>query len=241
LRPLFDGFTGLHGLIDAILDGSMGEASTDDPVRPRLGHLYLDFHLIVGDPNAPDANDLLAGLTSGDHVAAPDSWEEHLVTLCGDGLQSYERFSCDAPDDWDRTRLGSLRQSLPEGFVLERITHDSVSQFAALADSLVYNFSSTQDFLTRGVGFGIRQTGKEAFVAGCSSFAISPRSLEFEIQTHPDFQRRGFALVTGSRMIEHCLENQLEPCWDAAHEGSALLAERLGFGNRRAYTAYRLE
>jgi hypothetical protein len=39
-------------------------------------------------------------------------------------------------------------------------------------------------------------------------------------------------------MIEHCLENGLEPCWDAAHEGSALLAEQLGFVGRRRYTAY---
>jgi hypothetical protein len=41
-------------------------------------------------------------------------------------------------------------------------------------------------------------------------------------------------------MIEHCLDNGLTPCWDAAHEGSALLAERLGFGKRRPYTAYRV-
>jgi hypothetical protein len=115
-----------------------------------------------------------------------------------------------------------------------------VKEFQALADSLIYNFGSQANFLAHGVGFGVRLPGR-GFVAGCSSFAISSRSLEFEIQTHPDFQRRGLALVTGARMIQHCIENGLKPCWDAAHEGSARLAERLGFVNGTRYTAYRLE
>jgi hypothetical protein len=257
LRPLFDGFVGLHGVIDSILEGTLGDAYADDANNPRIAHIELDFHAIAGDPNSPAAVDALRSIESSHHLAVPESWTDRLMDVRGGDLQPYERFAF-SPGPWDRSTLAALRESLPDGFVLERITSNNVGPFEALADSLVYNFDSTDDFLARGIGFGIfpvtheptssahpepvegRAAEPRTCVAGCSSYAISSRILEFEIQTREDHQRRGLALVTGSRMIKHCLDNGLEPSWDAAHEGSALLAERLGFVNRQNYTAYRL-
>jgi GNAT superfamily N-acetyltransferase len=243
LRPLFRDFPGMHGVIDSVIEGFLGQAYTDDPAAPRVAHLILDFYLIAGDPEAPHARETLASLPSGEHVAVPEAWEDLLVEVGGEGLQPYDRFAYHAPARWDRSALAAFRDSTPDGFTLERITADTVDAFANLSDSLIYNFESPEDFLTRGVGFGLRaqEPGEDSrFVSGCSSYAISSRSLEFEIQTHPDYQRRGFALITGARMIEHCIDTGLEPCWDAAHEGSARLAERLGFADCRPYTAYRL-
>lgn len=239
LRPLFNGFTGLHGVIDSVLDGILGDAYADDLANPRVARLELDFIAIAGDPEAPAAADALRALAPGEHLAIPEAWTSLLLEVRADNLQPYDRFTF-TPAPWDRSALAALRESLPAGFVLERITKNNLEPFEMLADSLIYNFHDPDDFLSRGVGFGIRPHTSNEFVAGCSSFAISRRSLEFEIQTREDHQRRGFALVTGSRMIEHCLDNGLEPAWDAAHEGSARLAERLGFVNRQTYTAYRL-
>ena len=227
----------MHGVIDSVLEGVLGEAWADDPSDPRVARLELDFQLFAGDPHAATAVDELRALPVGEHLAVPDSWTDLLLDAL-DTVQPYDRFDFGQPEHWDRAMLASRSESLPGDLVLERITADTVAAFAKLADSLVYNFKSHADFLARGVGFGIRHEGR--FVAGCASYAISSHSLEFEIQTHPDYQRRGLALVTGSRMIEHCLDNGLTPCWDAAHEGSAALAERLGFGERRPYTAYRV-
>jgi RimJ/RimL family protein N-acetyltransferase len=240
LRPLFEGFTGLHGVIDSVIEGVLGEAYADDPGYPRVGRICLDFNAIAGDPEAPAAAELLASLPAGEHVVVPEAWENLLVEVRGDGLQPYDRFLYRAPGEWDRGRLAAVRRAIPEGLSLEPITEESVAEFAKLADSLVYNFDTYDDFLSRGVGFGIRARAGGEFIAGCSSFAISSRSLEIEIQTHAAYQRRGLALVTGSRMIEYCIEKGLEACWDAAHEGSARLAERLGFVAGQRYTAYRL-
>jgi len=237
LSPLFDGFPGLHGLIDSVLEGVLGNAWSDDPLQPRIARLELDFQLLAGDPNSAPAADTIAAIPSGEHLAVPESWAD-LVMDARETLQTYERFDCPPPKRWDRGHL-TLFQELPDDLVIERITAKTVPAFARLADSLVYNFDSHEHFLERGVGFGIRH--QDRFVAGCSSFAMSSRSLEFEVQTHPDYQRRGLALATCARMIEHCLEHGLVPCWDAAHDGSARLAERLGFEERRPYTAYRLQ
>jgi GNAT superfamily N-acetyltransferase len=238
LRPLFEDFPGLHGVIDSVLEGVLGEARVDDIAQPRIARLELDFHLIGGDPEAPAAAHAVRSVPAGEHFGISERWAG-LVMGRREDVQPYKRVSFAQPRRWERARLVELCGRLPDGFGLERITNDNIAAFEQLADSLVYNFASHADFIARGVGFGIRHRG--SFVAGCSSFAISSHSLEFEIQTHQDYQRRGLALVTGARMIEHCLDHDLSPCWDAAHEGSARLAERLGFGRRMPYTAYRIE
>jgi len=122
------------------------------------------------------------------------------------------------------------------GFSLRRISAGDVARFSRLADSLVYNFATLEEFAARGVGFGVEHKGR--YVSGCSSFAVSSRSLEFEIQTHPDFLRRGLASACAAAMIEYCLEHGLRPCWDAHNDVSAALATKLGFTNPAPYTAY---
>lgn len=215
----------------------MGEAVADNLAAPRFARLSVDdFHLIAGDPDAPGAVDVFRRIREGDSVVIPESWS----ALVPDTAESYDRFSFACPERWDRAHLSSLRAGLPAGFTLARVTPATVKAFEGLARSLVGNFDSHKDFLARGVGFAVTNDAGGEIVAGCSSYAISSNSLECEIQTHPDYQRRGLALVTGATMIEHCLDSGLEPCWDAAHEGSAVLAERLGFVGRRRYTAYYL-
>jgi len=140
------------------------------------------------------------------------------------------------PGDWDRGRLRDLKESVPVGFSLGRIAAGDAAHFSRLADSLVYNFPTLEEFAVRGVGFGVEHKGR--YVSGCSSFALSSRSLEFEIQTDPDFRRRGLASACAAAMIEYCLEHGLRPCWDAHNDVSAAPATKLGFTNPTPYTAY---
>jgi RimJ/RimL family protein N-acetyltransferase len=239
LRPLFDGFPGLHGAIDAVLEGVNGDAFVDDVDAPRVAKLVLsDFHMVAGDPAAPTARTVLAAVPAGDWVACPEPWEE-LLWESERPMMVTERFAFTAPEGWDMERVRATKSGLPPGFSLVRVTADTVAEFGELNESFVENFGTLERFLEQGVGFAVRDLETDRLVAGCSSFAISSRSLEFEIETHRDYERRGLALVTGSALIEWCVENGLEACWDAAHEGSARLAERLGFVDGRAYYAYR--
>lgn len=237
LALLFEGFPGLRGAVDAVLDGAMGEAWADDLVSPSVARLRLDFELLAGDPSHPAAAAAVRSLREGAHVVAPESWTD-VVTGSWAAVQPYERTEFSA-GTWDLAALRA-RQALPDGFSLVRVDTRTVGAFAQLDPAFVYNFRSHEDFLARGAGFGVLTPAGE-FVAGCSSYAVSSRSLEFEIETDEAYQRRGLAVVTGSRMLEHCLETGLVPCWDAAHEGSARLALKLGFVNPRPYTAYHLE
>jgi GNAT superfamily N-acetyltransferase len=239
LRPLFEGLPGVHGCLDAVLDGGMGTAHIDDARRPTAAFVRLeDFCLVAGDATLAVAEEAIRSLRRPATVIPSDaSWERLLRRLFGDGLRTRTRVQF-RPGRWDEAHLRGFIGALPGGFTLKRITAADAARFEALAGTLVSNFGSPEEFAARGVGFGIEHEGR--FVSGCSSFALSPHSLEFEIQTHPEFRRRGLACATAARMIEHCLVHQLEPCWDAHNDMSAALAEKLGFVDPAPYNAYEL-
>ena len=238
LRPLFAGFPGLHGCVDAALEGTMGAVYADDIDSPTIAHIALDFDLLAGDPAAAAAAGAVARLAlPASVVTSSQAWELLLRRACGQSLRTRTRVAFQA-GAWSRDRLRTLMAALPPTFALQRIEAQDVGRFAALADSLVYNFPSQEEFVARGVGFGIGYEGK--FVSGCSSFALSARSLEFEIQTHAGFRRRGLATAVAAAMIEYCLDHGLEPCWDAHNEISAALAEKLGFVAPAPYQSYEL-
>lgn len=240
LRPAYAAFPGMHGAIDAALEGSCGQVAVDDTDDPRVARITIgDFQLFAGDPSAPSVTEALLAVPDRDYLAAEESWHETVMSTIP-AVFPYERFAFSAPEHWDRGHLEALVASLPADYTMERIAGKTVKEFEHLNETFVANFKSHQDFLARGIGFGIRHKGHRGFVAGCSTYTISRTSLEIEIETDRGYQRRGLALVTGARMIQHCVEAGLEACWDAAHEGSALLAEKLGFVDRVRYTAYRV-
>jgi GNAT superfamily N-acetyltransferase len=239
LRPLFDGFPGLRGIVDAGLEGTMGRAWADDASRPTVGMIHLDFCLLAGDPDSRAAEEAVRRLQPPWSAGvSSNAWERLLRHVWGDALATRQRIDFRS-GEWDRPRLGSFIDALPEGYDLRRITRNDAARFRQLADSLVYNFSSLEHFIDWGVGFGVEHEGR--FVSGCSSFAISSRRLEFEIQTHPEVRRRGLAAAAASAMIEHCIGRGLEPCWDAHNPASATLATKLGFVDPAPYTAYEVK
>ncbi len=238
MQPLFEGVPGLHGCVDAALEGSMGQVYADAEEQPSIAVIHLDFCVMAGDAHAPDAEDAVRRIEPpASIVVGSDAWEPLLQRIWGESLRIRRRVAFSRAD-WDRHRLRAFGDALPAGMNVCKIGSTDARGFEDLAESLVYNFDSLDDFVDRGVGFGIEHEGR--FVSGCSSFAISSNSLEFEIQTHPDYRRRGLALATASAMIEYCLDHGLEPCWDAHNSMSAALATKLGFVSPRPYTAYEL-
>jgi len=236
LRPLFAGFPGLHGIVGAVLEGTMGTVRADEATRPAVAVIELDFYLLAGDPQASSAEAIVRGLSPPwSVVTSSEDWEPLLRRIWGTDLQTRTRVGF-RPGEWDRVRLRRFRETLPDGFTLKRVTADDAARFAELEDSLVYNFPSLDEFAAKGVGFGVEHEGR--FVSGCSSFALSIRSLEFEVQTHQDFRGRGLAAACAAAMIEYCVERGLEPCWDAHNDISAALAAKLGFVQPAPYTAY---
>jgi GNAT superfamily N-acetyltransferase len=240
LRRLFDRYPCLHGSVAAIVEGGMGKVLADSRQEPCVALAVLDFHFLAGDPLHEHASPLFKLLQPGNVLIAPTPAWQHLVAATYPGeLAVYHREAFQAAK-FEIDKLRRFCRTLPSGFELRQVRLEEVTQFITDLDpALVYNFRSHEEFITRGVGLGVRHQGR--FVSGASSAAVGGGRLEIEIQTHREFRRRGLARAVAAALILHCLEHGIEPCWDAANEPSSALARQLGFRSTGKYEAYRLK
>jgi RimJ/RimL family protein N-acetyltransferase len=240
LQRLFDRYPCLHGSVAAVIEGGMGRVFADAQKEPQVALAVLDFHFLAGDPLHANAPLLFSLLQPGNVVIAPTpAWRQLVEATYPGALTVYRREAFQA-GQFDVDRLRAFRQAPPGGFELRRVRLEEVAQFATdLGRALIYNFRSREEFITRGVGMGILHQGR--FVSGAAAAAVGGGKLEIEIQTRPEFRRRGLARVVASALILYGLEHGLEACWDAANEPSAALARQLGFHSTGKYEAYRLK
>jgi len=240
LRKLFDRYPYVHGSVAAVIEGGMGRVFADAQKEPCVALAVLDFHFLAGDPLRPNALLLFKLLQPGNVVIAPTPAWRHLVAATyPDALTVYRREAFQT-EQFNVDKLKGFCQALPGGFELRQVRLEEVTQFATDLDrALIYNFRSHEEFIARGVGLGILHQGR--FVSGVSSAAVGGGKLEIEIQTQPQFRRRGLARAVAAALILYCLEHGIEACWDAANEPSAALARQLGFHSTGKYEAYRLK
>jgi GNAT superfamily N-acetyltransferase len=240
LRPLFTNFGArVHGCVEAVFSGEFGRAWADDADAPTVALAHIDFWLIGGDANAPAAADALRRIPQrGTIVTSGGMWDERVrSTLSGD-MHERTRTGMATPMStaWNRDRLQAMASAIPDGFEIQRVTESDVQAFASFEKDLVANFGTIERYLESGIGFGVWHDGH--WVAGCSSFTLAGGKLEMEIDTHPDFRRRGLARSVAATMILHCLDEGIEPCWDAHNPESAALALQLGFVDPQPYTVF---
>lgn len=237
IRGLFDNYPCLHGCVAAFIEGGMGKVFVDSLEDPSVALAVLGFQYLAGDPLHKNAPLLTKLLSSTGLVIVPTPAWQHLLTAAYPGeLEICQREAFQAKQ-FDIDKLRSFCQALPGGFELRQVTLEEVAQFATdLSPALVSHFHSHEEFITLGVGLGIMYQGK--FVSGASSADVGGGKIEFEIQTHPQFRRRGLARAVGAALVLYCLEHGLEPCWDAANEPSSALARQLGFRSTGKYGAY---
>ena len=237
LRPLFNGWPYMHTAVEAALEGKMGWVWAEKRKDPRVAVVKNVFHFIAGDPEA-DVVAKLPMLRSGAWggiIVRPGEWPAALQRTFGDSIVPYHRVSFGG-SDFDLSRLRDLSESLPLPFSIKRIDASNVHSFAAIERTLVCNYDTEDRFLREGIGFGVELEGR--MVAGASSFAIAEGCCEIEIDTLPEFRRRGLAAAAAARLIVPCLENGLQPRWDAANPPSAMLAQKLGFTQPQEYLAF---
>lgn len=131
----------------------------------------------------------------------------------------------------DTEHLRQLASSIPQGYQLKQMDLHLAKQLASerseFASAHMVNFDSPEDFIARGFGFCI--LARDEIVCAGTTFAICARGIEIQISTREKQQRKGLATVVAARLLTHCLQNNLDPHWDAENERSASLAMKLGY------------
>ena len=243
-----------HVAVYATLEGNLpGRIFVDDVVRPSAAFIWneIRYGFLAGDPNNDAFVVSLSQLLS--EKLFPEARDSHDPTLV---LFPY-------PQSWE-TKVGAItkgyspiplqrcmytfnpgnfhgqnrKDNIPDGFRIQRIDAQFLSSGGDLEEEIDFLWGSVDRFLSNGFGFCL--LNGNTVVSACFSVFVSGNKREISITTHPEYRKQGFATLTASVYIEHCLRNNLEPVWQCWKDNAASvrLAEKLGFETDVDYPVY---
>ena len=210
-----------------------------DPDAPRSALAYSSFDglFLAGEP----VKELVEYSEIVDEEMHPENeaWEK-LLRECWPEAEPTTRYAIHRCKDFDREKLQSFVDALPEGYEIKRIDSEIYDLILSAGDDdleyLTGDFETKEAFLEKGRGFAVLKDG--SVVAGASSEYCYRYGIEVEIDTVRSERRKGLATAVGAKLILSCVEDGLEPVWDAASMISVHLAEKLGYRFDREYVYY---
>lgn len=218
----------------------MGHIYGNDPEEPDAALAALgDFRFFAGRPS-PELIDFAADLfPEGILIPKDKDWSALIQSRWKGNLFSSCRYATRRdPSLFHRERLEQAVSSLPSGYQLHPINANFFSY--CLEDSwskdLVAQYRNWETFQQMGLGMVVTKGGK--LVSGASSYSSFPGGIEIEIDTHPEYLRRGLAYSAGAALILACLDRGWYPNWDAANRSSLALAEKLGYCFSHPYPVF---
>ncbi|GLV62653.1 acetyltransferase [Bacillus mycoides] len=124
-------------------------------------------------------------------------------------------------------------------YEVKRIDRKDIAQSNEFTEEYYKEYwGSIEAFLNDGFGFCIEQEGM--IVAECVSIFSGNEFAEIDIATHEAHQGKGLAQAVATRFIEHCIKNDITPCWDCYVDNipSQKLASKLSFNNPIEYRLF---
>lgn len=236
IAPFFDGWN--ETLIWSVLQGHMGYALADCDEAPAAAQIVLgDFCFFAGCPSVSFAEKAAAR----EIVPQSEGWCGAIEQAWGSRVEQRLRYAIKKePGVFSRETLEGYAAALPKEYELRLFDEAICAQ--ALQENWSIDFCScfenSVDFLKRGLGVAALYEG--TLVAGASSYSVYTGGFEIEIDTHPNFRRRGLATACGARLILEALDRSLYPSWDAFDLRSVALAEKLGYHVDHPYPVYML-
>ena len=227
------------------MDGFTGRAWADDEANPHVGILEfpnIRLFVIAGDPTHPSGREFLAGLSDySSMVFANPGWDDVLKNVHKKRLIELERYAFTS-ENLDIEHLRGLVSQVPDGYRLVRLdlplVQKLVKEKSRFIEDHFFNFASLDDFIKYGFGFAVLKGDEVLSLA--TTFMVSKKGIEIQINTREAHREKGLATLVGAQILIYSLENGLDPNWDAANKTSGGLAAKLGYSPQGTYTMYLL-
>ncbi|HET9914327.1 MAG TPA: GNAT family N-acetyltransferase [Anaerolineales bacterium] len=224
--------------IDCVIEGQMGKAYVDDIQNPSVYKIQTGpFFYFAGNVLSEGGQEMLRAIQPWTlFMPSSEGWIEAGKSMYGEQLIGFDRYSFSSE---------CLSLEHLEKLVIQSAFSKEVKRMdLALATQVwgqdhfidISDFESPSDFVERGIGYYAERNGT-IVGAAFSSLACS-NGIEVSIFVLEEYRRQGMATTLAAHMLKWCLENSLDPHWDAANPESCKLAEKLGYipkGNYRAY------
>lgn len=239
LLPLFENHKYLRLLLEGFLREGIGTLhvnNIDKPTVAMAGQKIIYF--LAGDSSDPSVPELLKLIETQRLIFIPnEEWLRTLENYWGNKLKPYPRTKFSS-ENLDINHMKEIQKALPEELVIEKLTEETIKNISKQANNITrLLFPSPENFIKRNFGFCILDGEKIASLALATS-PIYDKHFEIHIETDPEYQKRGLAMISCAKLIEYSLQEGLIPHWDADNEPSAKLALKLGFTKPEKYNAY---
>lgn len=239
---LFEGIK--ETLIWSCLEGCMGAVYVDNPDRPESAMALLgDFCFFAGKASretvgfkpAECKNEFIL------MVPADETWAECIEDVYGERAKRVTRYAIKKEKHvWNLEQLKEAVRTLPAQYTMKMIDEELYGAIRSTdwAADLVSQFMDYGTYRDHGIGVAVLKDGE--LVAGASSYSFYSGGIEIEIDTRPDFRRKGLAYACGAKLILECEKRGLYPSWDAQNPWSVALAEKLGYHYDHDYVTYEI-
>jgi RimJ/RimL family protein N-acetyltransferase len=235
-RPLFTGEY-LTLIIDSVLAGnSAGQLWADDPAAPQTALLWDGTHslYVVGAAANATTNQQLGEMFATELTpTARQRGIEGFKIFCSDpawasasGLVFPALTLTQHPRvvyTLGQVALPDWQSRLPAGYAIRPIDRP------LLSDSTLGNHADL-----------IEEIASCWPICRCTAEYVSAGKCGIGIATAEPYRRQGFAALTASAFLEHCLCNQITPYWDCwlSNTSSVATAERIGLRRLHEYSVY---
>ncbi len=226
-------------MVWSCLQGCMGRDMTDDPENPTAAWITVgDFCFLVGIPNL----ELVQNISAPILVPRTENWNPLIDQVFGKRAKKASRYAIKKESDsFDRKMLVGFMGALPMCCNMQLINQHTyeLARGEAWSADLCAQFEDYEDYRRHGLGVAVLVDGH--LVAGASSYSFYRGGIEIEIDTRPEYRRRGLATACGAKLILECLDRKLYPSWDAHDLRSVALAEKFGYHLDHEYSVYVLD
>ncbi len=239
-KDLFNSVS-MRAIIRGFIDHERGTIYVDSTDDPKVGWWSFNImNAVAGESDSEAARYVIEEFPYMKLLNVPDKgWEDLVRSAWGMDIFALPRTSLSA-ETLDIEHIRELKEQLPNGFTLQRVDRESITNLAdkTMGLHILQFFGTSEDFLEHGFGFCIKDG--EKVVSMASTFTPYSDMIEIEIETYdsPEYRRKGLATVAGAALIEYALEKGLTPNWDAQTQISVKLAEKLGYSNPKPYEAF---
>ncbi|MFX0208328.1 MAG: GNAT family N-acetyltransferase [Candidatus Hodarchaeota archaeon] len=241
IRYMYDAHQHLRNVIDAIPELPLGKLFVDNPDNPSVSLFTIPgIHILSGNPVSSNIDNILALIPLKQTIVIPNQnlWIPHLKNFFGIRLGSFNRYAVSA-STVSLEHIRNLKQELPDQYYLQKVDIEVLNQIKNSIGYYVHLlFGDPEHFMVSGIGYCIKND--YTIISMASSLVPFRTSLEIQVDTvnSPKYRRKGFATRVTVELIEYCLENGIEPHWDADTEISRDFALKLGYTNPQPYKCY---
>ncbi len=229
-------------LMDALVHGFHGEVYTDDLKKPNVVYGVIGWNVyLAGNPSFSGVKTFLKTIPEDSEIHANHKWEDVLKSYFKDRFSLKTRYQMDA-SFIELDTLDRLIDKLPATYhykAIDQVIYNKILTEARWGCDFVGNFKDYEDFAKHG--FGVVVMDGETVIAGTSSYIYFNGGYEIEIITREDYRGQGLGTCVAAHFIKETLKKGLIPHWDAAHQTSMKLAEKLGYRLKKTYTVYRID